>query len=142
QDRQAGVLERRELPREGAELLAGDAADGEGLALLLPAALPLLAALAFGLAELGQLRDEVTHLLDLLLRFFFVQGLDLVLDLFPGRVHRLEFEGRHGSPSSSVFAARGFAGCPAKPQAAGGLTYRFPKRSRARPPRSWSGRCT
>src|SRR5207244_2480148 len=68
-----------------------------GLALLGP--LPL----AFTLARLD-LRDlghEVTHLADLLLGFFFADGVYGVFYFSAGRVHRLEFEGRHREPQLS-----------------------------------------
>src|SRR5262249_42631798 len=79
---------------ECAELLARNAADGESL-LLLSALLLLLAAGPLRRPGLGELGDEVAHLLDLLLGFFLVQRLDRVLDLFAGRIHRFEFERRH-----------------------------------------------
>ena len=64
QDRQAGVLQDRELAGEGAELLGRDLAEGERLllplALLLGAALPLLRPSC----PLGDLGDEVPHLPD------------------------------------------------------------------------------
>ena len=64
--------------------------------------LPFFRFLAAGLLALllaaGLLRDlghEVAHLLDLLLGFFLVHGLDGVLDLAAAGVHRFVFEGRH-----------------------------------------------
>src|SRR5947199_320717 len=69
------------------------AADGEGLALLALARAFLLLVLLAG--HLGDLGHEVAHLADFLLRFLFVDGIDGVLHLGPGGVHRFELEGRH-----------------------------------------------
>ena len=78
QDRQAGVLQNRKLPRERGQHLAADAADGERLAFC--AALGLFGG---GLAALldGDLGDEVAHLADRRLGFFLAGRLDHVLDL-------------------------------------------------------------
>ena len=86
QDRQAGVLENRELAGEGGQHLRPDAAEGKGLSL---SAAFLQGA---GLSALldGELRDEVPHLLDRRLRFLLIGGLDDVLDLLAGLVHGLK----------------------------------------------------
>jgi aconitate hydratase len=47
----------------------------------------------------GDLRDEVPHLANRGLRLFFVGSIDFVPDLLPGRVHRFELIGGHGSSS-------------------------------------------
>src|SRR5262249_11457823 len=90
---QAGVLEGGELAGEEHQGLGPDAADDERLLGLLVPALLLL--LSLPRADGRELGDEVAHLLELLLGLLLVGGLDLVLDLFTGRVHRLEFVGRH-----------------------------------------------
>ena len=94
EDRQAGVLQDGQLPGEGGEHLAVHAADGEGLAAL--AAFLLVGRGLLGLLD-GDLRHEVAHLANRGLRFFFAGGVDDVLDLLSGGVHRLELVGRHGS---------------------------------------------
>src|SRR5205085_7775745 len=103
EDGQAGVLQGRELAREGTQRLARYAADGEDLALLAFAGLLGPLALAFALARLD-LRDlghEVTHLADLLLGFLFADGVYGVFHFCARRVHRLEFESRHREPQCS-----------------------------------------
>ena len=84
QDRQAGVLEGRELAGEGAELLGRDLADGERLLL---AASPLLGRrlrlAPSALGPLGDLGDEEPLLADQLLRLLLRRGVDRVLDLPP-----------------------------------------------------------
>ncbi len=93
---ETGVLQRRELAREGHQRLAFDAADGEDFALLvrLLTLLLFVTLLAFGdlFRELGH---EIAHLAYFLLRLLLVGRVHLVLDLAPGGVHGLEFEGRH-----------------------------------------------
>src|SRR6185312_474566 len=95
EDRQAGVLQGRELPGEGAELLGRDLADRERLLPALPASLLLGGALLLVLRPLGNLGDEEALLADELLRLFLSAGVDGVLDLAPGVVHRFVLEGRH-----------------------------------------------
>jgi hypothetical protein len=97
-------------------VLGADAADDERF-LRLPVASLLLFALLLATAHRRELGDEVAHLLDFLLGFFLVGGLDLVLDLFAGRVHRLEFIRWH----FSLRAVRAAGGGPAEhsPQSSG-----------------------
>ena len=91
QDRQAGVLQDGELPREG----------GLGLEFTPPIAnervfLPVFVASSFFRAFFTRdLGDEVAHLPDRRLGFGFAGGVDHVLDLLPGRVHRFELISRH-----------------------------------------------
>ena len=63
--------------------------------------LPFFLAAFFSAAALaallhGDLGDEVAPLPDRRLRFFLAGGLDDVLDLLAGLVHRLELISRHG----------------------------------------------
>ena len=72
-----------------------------------------------GLAALldGDLRDEVPHLLDRRLRLFLAGGLDDVLDLLTGLVHRLEIITGHGCCSFLQSRKRLESVRHAKPQA-------------------------
>ncbi len=102
---QSGILERRELPRELAQLLVRHAAEREGLAFL-PALLAADLGLVLLLLGVGHLRDlghEVAHLFDLLLRLFLAQGADRILDLASRRVQGLELKAWHDafSPTGS-----------------------------------------
>ncbi len=93
QDRQAGVLEDREVTGEDNADLRANAAQGE-LPLLLGAGGLLLRGLA-GLLD-RDLGDEVAHLANGRLGFGFAGRIDDVLDFLPGRVHRLVLIDWHG----------------------------------------------
>jgi hypothetical protein len=90
QDRQAGVLQDRKLPRERGQLARLDAAEHEAALLLGAGGVGFLAALFR--RDLG---DEIAHLANRRLGFFFGRRFDHVLDLGAGRVHRLELKSWH-----------------------------------------------
>src|SRR5208282_5115680 len=79
EDRQAGVLQGRELAGEGAKMLGRDLADRERL--LAPPATSLGGRLADLLRLLGDLGDEEPLLPDELLSLFLGRGVNRVLDL-------------------------------------------------------------
>ena len=97
------------------------------------------ALLRLGLGPLGDLGDEEPLLADQLLRFFLGGGVDRVLDLPPGVVHRFVLIGRHRRAPrrvASVFGCRSVAG---RSGGCGGSMARLSRRrasSRGRPPRS------
>src|SRR5271166_6680676 len=93
EDRQAGVLKRRELTGEGAKLLGRELADRERL--LLPPATSPGGRLAGLLHLLGDLGDEEPLLPDELLSLFLGRGVNRVLDLATCVVHRFILIGRH-----------------------------------------------
>src|SRR5581483_10110077 len=86
ENRQAGVLQDRQLAREDREMLRADATDSDGFAFA--AALLFLGLLA-GLLH-GDLRDEVAHLLDRELSFFLAGRVNDILDVLAAGVHSLE----------------------------------------------------
>jgi len=92
ENRQAGVLQNRELPREGGHHLRAGAADGKRLASLAP--LFLGGRLARFLD--GDLGDVVAHLANRRLGFRLVGRFDDVADLLPSLIHRFELICRHG----------------------------------------------
>src|SRR5208282_949920 len=100
EDRQAGVLQGRELAGEGAKMLGRDLADRERL--LAPPATSLGGRLADLLRLLGDLGDEEPLLPDELLSLFLGRGVNRVLDLATRVVHRFILIGRHSRPPAVV----------------------------------------
>ena len=84
-------MKGRELPGESTKGFTRDATDGE--ASLLLAALFLL--FAFFRRHLGNLRNEVPHLANFLLGFFFGSGIDGIFDFGACGIHRFEFKTSH-----------------------------------------------
>src|SRR5208337_996813 len=110
EDRQAGVLQGRELAGEGAKMLGRDLADRERLLLPPPATLlgGRLAGLLRLLADLG---DEEPLLPDELLSLFLGRGVNRVLDLATRVVHRFILIDRHSRPPAVVSCQLSVVSC-------------------------------
>ena len=107
QHRQAGVLQGRELAGEGARASCWMTPPMVKVLALLalagPSSCPCLSSCPADLRDLG---DEVAHLPDLLLGFFLVGGLDGVLDLAAGGVHRFVLDRSACARSARVFSGQ------------------------------------